>query len=363
MSEVIRAVLSNAQHPEYGHVSMPFPIPTEEYDETIEILQEKDVGYSANRDCIVDEVESAYDVLETLKGTLVNVDELDYLAKRLDSFCTGEDIQFAAMAHKLELADIKDFINLTFCCQQATVITSFADLEKIGKDHVMTLNGGGMPMDQYQAIDGKAEALRLIQGGGGTITPYGVVYDNGMVLEQHYNGHQFPAYPYDSSLMVLEVTPQQGLAEGKNPEYLYLPAATQQIERTLLRAGVDAPHNTQVRLDFDELPDIVADKLDLEHLSGDDIPDLNRMCRSIQLLAGEEIEKLNAVVLMAGASGAGPICRLAENLDKFDFIPSTQTQESGGQLNECGYVSYHGAMPLEALMREEPAKQPEMRMM
>ena len=34
MSEVFRAVLSNAQHPEYGHVSMPFPIPNEEYDET-----------------------------------------------------------------------------------------------------------------------------------------------------------------------------------------------------------------------------------------------------------------------------------------------------------------------------------------
>lgn len=221
----------------------------------------------------------------------------------------------------------------------------------------MTLNGGGMPMDQYQAIDGKAEALRLIQGGGGTITPYGVVYDNGMVLEQHYNGHQFPAYPYDSSLMVLEVTPQQGLAERKNPEYLYLPASAQQIERTLLRIGVDAPYNVQVRLDFDELPDIVAYKLDLEHLSGDDIPELNRMCQSIQLLAGEEIEKLNAVVLMAGASGASPICRLAENLDQFDFIPGT------GQLNECGYVSYHGEMPLEELMREEPAEQPEMRMM
>ena len=357
MSEVIRAVLSNVQHPEYGQVSMPFPIPTGEYDETIEVLQEKDVGYSANRDCIVDEVESAYDVLEALKGTLVNVDELNYLAKRLDSFCTGEDIQFVAMAHKLALTDIKDFINLTFCCQQATVITSFADLEKIGKDHVMTLNGGGMPMDQYQAIDGKAEALRLIQGGGGTITPYGVVYDNGMVLEQHYNGHQFPAYPYDSSLMVLEVTPQQGLAERKNPEYLYLPASAQQIERTLLRVGVDTLHSARVRLDFDELPDIVADKLDLEHLSGDDIPELNRMCQSIQLLAGEEIEKLNAVVLMAGASGASPICRLAENLDQFDFIPGT------GQLNECGYVSYHGEMPLEELMREEPAEQPEMRMM
>ena len=79
-------------------------------------------------------------------------------------------------------------------------------------------------------------------------------------------------------------------------------------------------------------------------------------------LAGEDIEKLNAVALMAGASGAGSICRLAENLDQFDFIPSAQTQESGGQLNECGYVAYHGAMPLEELMREEPAEQPEMRM-
>ena len=363
MSEVIRAVLSNSQHSEYGQVSISFPIPTEEYDETIEILQEKDVGCSANRDCIVDGVESAYDVLNALKGTLVNMDELDYLAKRLDSFCTGEDIQFVAMAHRLALTDIKDFINLTFCCQQATVITSFADLERIGKDHIMTLNGGGMPMDQYQAIDGKAEALRLIQGGSGMITPYGVVYDNGMVPEQHYNGHQFPAYPYDNCLMVLAITPKQGLAEGKNPEYLYLPAAAQQIERTLLRAGVDAPHNAQVRLDFDELPDIVADKLELEHLSGDDIPELNRMCQSIQLLAGEEIEKLNAVVLMAGASGAGPICRLAENMDQFDFIPSIQTQGSGGQLNECGYVAYHGEIPLEELMREEPAEQPEMRMM
>ena len=110
MSEVIRAVLSNSQHSEYGQVSISFPIPTEEYDETIEILQEKDVGCSANRDCIVDGVESAYDVLNALKGTLVNVDELDYLAKRLDSFCTGEDIQFVAMAHRLALTDIKDFI-------------------------------------------------------------------------------------------------------------------------------------------------------------------------------------------------------------------------------------------------------------
>ena len=36
-------------------------------------------------------------------------------------------------------------------------------------------------------------ARRLIESGGGTITPYGVVYDNGMKLEQVYDGRFFPA--------------------------------------------------------------------------------------------------------------------------------------------------------------------------
>ena len=30
---------------------------------------------------------------------------------------------------------LTDLINLTFCCQQATVITDFSDLEQIGRDH------------------------------------------------------------------------------------------------------------------------------------------------------------------------------------------------------------------------------------
>jgi hypothetical protein len=204
MSYVIKAVLSDPQHPKHGQITIPFPIPNDQYDQTIERLQGIDLGFSTNQDCRVDEIDSWYRVLDALKGTLVNVDQLDYLAKRLDSFCTGEDAQFQAMADKLNLAHIKDFINLTFCCQQATVITDFSDLEKIGKDHVMTLNGGGMPMDQYEAIDGKKEALQLIQSGGGTVTPYGVVYDNGMELEQHYNGHQCQLCLYEHSHALAE---------------------------------------------------------------------------------------------------------------------------------------------------------------
>ena len=35
------------------------------------------------------------------------MEELNYLAKRLDSFDTGEAAQFQAMAHKLELFELK----------------------------------------------------------------------------------------------------------------------------------------------------------------------------------------------------------------------------------------------------------------
>lgn len=46
----------------------------------------------------------------------VNLDELDYLTKRLGSFCPNGDTQFLAMACRLGLSGIRDFINLTFCC-------------------------------------------------------------------------------------------------------------------------------------------------------------------------------------------------------------------------------------------------------
>lgn len=391
MNYVIQAVLSNTQHPECGQVTIPFPIPVDQYDKTIEMLQAIDLGFSVNRDCKVDEIDSRYFVLDSIKGTLVNIDQLDYLAKRLDGFCSGEVSQFQAMAHKLGLNDITDFINLTYCCQRTTVITDFSDLEQIGKNHAITMNGGAMPMNQYQAVDGRKDALQLIQGGGETVTPFGVVYDNGMKLEPVYNGHQFPVYPYDGLFMVLEVTPKRGLAEGKNPEYLYLPAAEHQIERTLLRIGVTSPHDVQIRIDCNELPEKVDKALDIEHLSGDDLPALNRMCRVVEPLTEADMEKLNAVVLMAGPRDIDEVYALVQNLDQFDFVPYVQTpeeygrymiQESGrfefdenldsfynykqygeqqlqledGQFNKYGYVAYHGTMSLEELMTEDPTE-------
>ena len=100
----------------------------------------------------MDGLDSSYPILDQLVTQTVNVDELDYLAKRLDSFCQGEIEKFQAMASQLCLSDIKDFINLTFCCQQATVITDFTDLERIGKDHALTVCGDSMSMEMIERV-------------------------------------------------------------------------------------------------------------------------------------------------------------------------------------------------------------------
>ena len=192
--------------------------------------------------------------------------------------------------------------------------------------------------------------------------------------------------------MMLGITPQYGVKEGENPEYLYLPASEKQIERAMLRAGIDTATGSQMRLEFDELPDKVGEVLDLEQLSGGDLPALNRLCRAIAPMEDADMEKLNAVVLMADASDITAVCQLAENLDQFDFIPDIHTpeeygrymiKESGhfeydanlegfydyrrygedhvreecGQFNECGYVAYQGTLTLDELMRADPAEQ------
>ena len=203
---MIQAVLGNPGRPEYGVATIPFPIPHDQYAHCMDLLEALEIGDTVKADCKVEEIDSFFSVLKRTEMLTVNVEELNYLAKRLDSFDTGEAAQFQAMAHKLELFELKDLINLTFCCQQATVITDFSNLDAVGRDHYMNLHGGSASVDELNKLDGEETARQLIESGSGTITPYGVVYDNGMKLEQVYDGRFFPCYYYEPNVITVAVT-------------------------------------------------------------------------------------------------------------------------------------------------------------
>ena len=107
---MMEAVLSNSDHPEFGEATIPLPIPREQYDHCIELVNALEIGSVVASDCHVNEICKGWPVFYRLEGMQVNLDELDYLAKRLESFDVGEYAQFQAMAEKLDLTSMKDLI-------------------------------------------------------------------------------------------------------------------------------------------------------------------------------------------------------------------------------------------------------------
>ena len=336
---MFQAILSNPSHPEYGVATIPFPIPHDQYAHCIELLEALEIGDALKTDCKVEKIDSFYDVLKRTEMLTVNVEELNYLAKRLESFDSGEAAQFLAMAHKLELFELKDLINLTFCCQQATVITDFSDLAAIGRDHYMNLHGGCASVDELNALDGKEIARQLIENGGGTITPYGVVYDNGMKLKPVYDGRFFPCYYYEPNVITVAVTSKNELEDTKHITWLFLPMVQEELDRTLLRGGITDPTDARLRLEDSQLPNEVDVLLDIEY---ETLSDLNELAAATDGLSKADMEKLGAVVMLAEPKSAAQIKNLAEHFDLFDFAPGAHSPTEYGKymIQQSGHFDY-----------------------
>ena len=336
---MIRAVLGNPNHPEYGVATIPFPIPRDQYAHCVELLEALEIGDAVKADCKVERIDSFYTVLKRTEMLTVNVEELNYLAKRLDSFDTGEAAQFQAMAHKLELFELKDLINLTFCCQQATVITDFSDLAAVGRSHYMNLHGGSASADELNALDGEETARQLIESGSGTITPYGVVYDNGMRLEQIYDGRFFPCYYSEPNAITVAVTSKAELEDTEHITWLFLPMVQEELDRALLRGGITDAADVRLRLEDSQLPNEVDVLLDMEY---ETLSDLNELAAATDGLSNADMEKLGAVVTLAEPKSATQIKNLVESLDLFDFAPGAHTPQEYGKymIQQSGRFEY-----------------------
>ena len=384
----MRAVLSNAKHPEYGVATIPLPIPNEEYNHVMELLGAMELGDVVERDCKVEEIQDALPILKRLEKVAVNIDELDYLAKRLDSFDYIEAAQFQAMAVKTGIFDMKDLINLTFCCQQATVITDFSDLEAIGRHHLVSINGGCLS-SELADTDLRMTALKLILSKEGTVTPYGVVYDNGLKLDEVYDGRHLPGYHYEQDMLAVGISSRTKPENTSKITWLYLPCTQLQIERGMMRSGISDPDDMRIWYEDSQFPKEVENALEFKRES---LYELNDLAAAIKKLMEADQKKLGAAVILAEPECASQIRHLAENLDQFEFAPNVKTpeeygkymiQESGhfdydknldefydyekygqqrmsresGMFTEAGYISYHGTLSLEELMMEDPAEQ------
>lgn len=378
----MKVVLSNSSHPEYGVATIPFPIPKADYDNCIFTLTALDIGDVLAADCKVEEISEDSPVFQRLVGSTINVDELDYLVKRLDSFDKRELAKFNAVAMSQNIHEIKDLISLTFCCQHVPIVQDFTDLEKTGQHCYMDKNGGTMTIEDAQHIDFKKEALKLLLNEEGKVTQYGVIYDKGFALEQLYDGRRFPQYRYEDCVMEVEVTTAKNLAGNTTPACYCLPMSALQLERTMQRNGFADCAELELRFMESSLPVEVDVLLDFE---SETLADLNAMCHAVADFSAEDYAKLGAAARFTKPATASALQNLAQQLDLFDFIPGIQTpqeygkhmiMESGhfeydenlasyynfekygaermgqeyGEFNERGYISYHGAVSISELL-------------
>ena len=305
----IKATLRSKTDPALRSVTIQFPIHRKEYDRVLEQLEPLDIGSPLDQDCQIETLDSHYPILKRLEETLVNLDELDYLAKRLDNI-DEKATTFQGAAAAEGITSIQDFINLTFCYKQVSIVRDFRDLENIGRDHIITTQGRGSSDEEWAAIDFHAVAMDLLQNGDGKITPYGVVYSNGMKLHPLYTGGPFPAYGCGEPLVVA-FKPQEGSEEN----FLFLPMAESRLCRELERSGVIDPKNFELcYIDQAPMEEIIS-SLSLEK---EDIFMLNRLAAALEDIPLAEMEKLKAAIYLTEPDTSEKFLALMKKVEQLD---------------------------------------------
>ena len=385
---MFEATLKNRISAHFAPVTITFPIPEDQYEQAILALEKSQIGDARVQDCLIDNVHAPNcPALVRMTGTMANVDELDWLGKQLESFDRYELLQFNAAVERFGLSAADELIDLSFCAREVTVVSDFSDLERVGRKHYLTVHGAA-DTKELEKLDGKELAQALISGQPGYVTRYGVVYDNGMKLEQAYDRkHLPPIWMPESCILELKIR-ATGEDDPKKQEWVQLPASRMKLERTMLRVGIASCGEMQMLVTDSRFPDEGNCTLDFERES---LFELNQLCRACSNFKEQDFVKLGAVCQLAKPTCAANIRQLAENLDQFDFAPNVHTpeelgkymiQQSGhyeydenledfynygdygisrmlqenGVFVDRGYVSYHGTLTLEELMQGNTAE-------
>ena len=254
-----------------------------------------------------------------LKGRVVDLDELNYLARRMESFDALEYDQFLVGITKLENPSMKDLINLTFNLDRFTLCKDVSSYGKIGRAYVMNTQGT-VPVhdedDPKYAVIGK----ELIDRGLAQITEKGLlIYDPAEELAELYDGQTFPEYYYRNAPVCVETC-----YNGRS-ELLLLPDEELAIKKALVRLGAPSDMECGLRLHVN-CGELSAWERRLEGIArGEGLYEVNELLRALD---SEDMDqyKLTAAVELAGAQKAADIAVIAERLDEFIFISDAKDE-------------------------------------
>ena len=294
MRRALKATICNEAHPEYGAVSLPFPIKLEEYDENLKMLDALGIGDPIEQDCFVDEIESPHLILERLKGNRINLDELDFLAKQLNRFSEREMVDFEGSVLLQKATELPELINIALSCSNTIIHQRFRELAHIGQKILAAQNDRDVTFGQAESATPVQAALDALSHGAGTVTPYGVVFENGMGIRLQYDGQVFPDCDCESPLAVIQVP----LKHEWELRQLFLPMPEKRLERELIRLGYEEGNAYWIFSSKGAL----FEKLDIRLDTGrETVCDLNRLCLAVRNFTDEDFSILKETAAALGA--------------------------------------------------------------
>lgn len=279
----------------------------------------KELALKDNYAFVIDVIEPK--VLALKKDTFVNLDEINYLAKRMDSFDQKELFSFFAAIETGDYVSTKDLINLTFNLNCYTLIRDVSNLKSVGRNYVLCREVA-ISADELEKTDLENTGRELLSTGKGIPTNYGLLFRNeNVAFEDVYKGKGFPPYYYTGG----EVLGVEIEKDGEQ-DYIYFPCEKTEIERALKRIGANDISECHKSIDFcggDEEWEKYCNDL----LQKNDIESVNAISSAINRLGAtedaisENLYKLSAVMEFAGVTAADTekVIRLAQSLDEFEY--------------------------------------------
>ena len=141
--------------------------------------------------------------LGCLQDRFVNLDEVNFLGKRMDSFFGDEEYQFYEAMKAEGFETVPDLINLSFNLNRYPLIQDISDMGKIGREYLLTVKGC-LPADDADDPKYAEFGRELIRSGKGVFTEHGLLFvDENTPFVRDYDGQNFPAYVYDQKMYPL----------------------------------------------------------------------------------------------------------------------------------------------------------------
>lgn len=274
--------------------------------------------------CRLVEVSEKDNPLHRFEGQTVNMDEVNFFAKRMESLTEYERKVLSAYAEDYGVATMKDLINLTFSMKGLSLLTDFSDARQVGVRLYMD-EFLGMSEEEKEQTNFIEFAEKTLKESRVEVLPYGVFVEHGFEMLEVYNGKTFPAFvASEETVAVVEVQNKTG-----DTEYLYLPTDICSMNKVKERLQVQDYWEMEViEIENLRLPDILVptteDLREVEQLTL-----FNEMCHAVKRFDEVKMNQLAMVVEFTGLCDFPDVAYIATHLGEFEINPfvSTITQE------------------------------------